>query len=160
MAPPRISASATAVFRSSREVFHNIAIKATKATTEKPISRTVRHSDDDSANRPNAAPRFCECTISKKPGITTWLSKAETRVSMIHLVSRSTANTAPARPYIIARAAESRMQDLFDGLGTGSADGRESGIRSDISGVLPAAFALRAGCALHFHINGITTTGR
>ena len=65
-APPRISANAVAVMRSKRGVLHNMTMRATSATAENPISSTVRHSEVDSANNPNAAPRFSECTISKK----------------------------------------------------------------------------------------------
>src|SRR5258706_14934378 len=40
---------------------------------------------------------------------------AESRVSIIHLVSRSMANTAPATPYMMTRAAGSRIGHRSEG---------------------------------------------
>src|SRR5712692_9013563 len=145
--------------RSRRDVLHSITVSAIKATTENPISSTARHSEEESANNPKAAPWFSECTISKNPGITTWVSNAETRVSMIHLVRRSMANTAPARPYIAPLAAGSRMQNLIHGAGARGADRGVSRIRSDVGGVLPAALAFAARGSLYLHLDGVSLAG-
>src|SRR5436305_8789241 len=105
-----------------------MALTAATAATEAITSSVVRHSEVESLKMPNATPRFCERTISKKPGITLRVSKNERRDSMIHLVRRSSTKTAAAVPNAFRR--RSAIQDLFDRIGASGADGRESGVRS------------------------------
>src|ERR1035437_241334 len=103
---------------------------------------------------PNAIPRFSECTMLNSPGITRTVSSAETLLSTIHLLMRSSANTPAAVPYAFTRGSampESTMDDLVDRPGARQADGRESRVSADIQRVLPAALALVSRRALHFH---------
>src|SRR6476661_3473685 len=116
------------------------------ASIEAITSSVVRHSEVESLKIPKATPRFCERTMSKNPGMTLCWSKKESRDSMIHFVSRSSTNTAAAAPNALRR--RSAIQNLFDRLDAPAADGRESGVGSDVGSVFPAAFALLPDGAL------------
>src|SRR6266516_7229264 len=98
--------------------------------------------------------------MSKKPGMIWRVSSTETRVSMIHLVKRSSAKTAPAIPSAFRRGLliPVGMVIIQYSLRTCAANGGESGSRSDIGGVLPATLALDARGPLHFH--GDVAAGR
>src|SRR5215467_15090934 len=79
-------------------------------------------------------------------------SVRETRVSIIHFVRRSSANTTPARPTALTRGSSFSIGIvILDGLSARGADRGKFAIRSHIRGVFPAALALYAGGALHSH---------
>src|SRR5262245_752413 len=90
--------------------------------------------------------------MSKKPGITLCVSITETRVSMIHLVKRSSVKMAAAIPRAFARGSRiGVIVIVLDRLGAGAADRREIGIRSHIGRILPATLAFQARGTLHLH---------
>src|SRR5947208_4824016 len=148
-APPSISDNPQSEYRSSLCAFHSIALTAATAAIEAITSSVVRHSEVESLKMPKATPRFCERTMSKKPGITLCVSKKESCDSMIHFVSRSSTNTAAAVPNAFRR--RSAIQNLFDSVGAPGAYSRETSVRSDVGGVLPTALALLPGGALDLH---------
>ena len=77
-APPRISARPQNDERSSRSGRQSIALTNATAASDSTINSVVRHSLDESLKMPKATPRFSECTMAKKPGITRSVSIAET----------------------------------------------------------------------------------
>src|ERR1019366_1599825 len=98
---------------------------------------------------PNAIPRFSERTMLNSPGITRTVSIAETLLSTIHLLRRSSASTPAALPYAFTRA--SAMDDLVDRRGARQADGRETRVAAHIRRILPAALAFLSRRALYFY---------
>jgi hypothetical protein len=75
-----------------------MAVTKTTAAADSTSSSVVRHSLVESFMMPNAIPRFSERTMLNNPGITRTVSIEETLLSTIHLLRRSSANTAAAIP--------------------------------------------------------------
>src|SRR5690242_11582027 len=88
--------------------------------------------------------------MSKKPGITLCVSINETWVSMIHLLKRSRANTAAAIPRALTRGSAMTFV-IQHRLRAGCANRWDCAVGADVGRVLPAALALAAHGALHFH---------
>src|ERR1017187_7624306 len=98
---------------------------------------------------PNAIPRFSESTMLNSPGITRTVSIAETLLSTIHLLRRSSASTPTAIPYAFTRP--SAMDNLVDRRRARQADGRETCVAAHIGRILPAALAFLSRRALYFY---------
>src|ERR1035441_2146898 len=128
-----------------------MAATNTTAAADSTINSVVGQSLVESFRMPNAIPRFSERTMLNNPGITGTVSMAETLLSTIHLLTRSSASTSAAVPYAFTR--ESTMQNLVDGCRAGQADGWETRVAADIQRVLPAALALASRRALDRHAN-------
>src|ERR1051326_7018569 len=91
--------------------------------------------------------------MSKNPGITLWTSSTETRVSISHLLRRSSANTPPAIPRALTRGSLIPIASFIfqHRRGAGDAYGGKFRVRTHIRRVLPAALALHAGRPLHLY---------
>src|ERR1035438_9529987 len=126
-----------------------MAAKNTTAAADSTVNSVVGQSLVESFRMPNAIPRFSERTMLNNPGITGNVSMAETLLSTIHLLRRSSASTSAAVPYAFTR--ESTMENLADGSGARRADGREPRVAADVRCVLPAALAFVARRALDCH---------
>src|ERR1035441_3340563 len=136
-------------WRSSRCPFHSMAATNTTAAADSTINSVVGQSLVESFRMPNAMPRFSERTMLNSPGITGTVSMADTLLSTIHLLMRSSASPNAAVPYAFTR--ESTMENLADGAGARQADGRETRVAADVQRVLPAALAFVSRRALHCH---------
>src|ERR1022692_4421682 len=112
-----------------------MAATNTTAAADSTINNVMGQSLVESFRMPNAIPRFSERTMLNNPGITGTVSMAETLLSTIHLLRRSSASTSAAGPYAFTR--ESTMENLADRAGARPADGRETGVAADIRGDLP-----------------------
>src|ERR1035438_1867807 len=126
-----------------------MAATNTTAAADSTINSVVGQSLVESFRMPNAIPRFSERTMLNNPGITGTVSMAETLLSTIHLLTRSSASTSAAVPYAFTR--ESTMENLADGAGARQADGRETRVVADVQSVLPAALAFDSRRALDRH---------
>src|ERR1035441_9094366 len=135
--------------RSRRCPFHSMAATNTTAAADSTINSVVGQSLVESFRMPNAIPRFSERTMLNNPGITGTVSMAETLLSTIHLLTRSSASTSAAVPYAFTR--ESTMENLADGAGARQTDRRETRVAADIQRVLPAALAFDSRRALDRH---------
>src|ERR1035441_7307029 len=135
--------------RSRRCPFHSMAATNTTAAADSTLNSVVGQSLVESLRMPNAMPRFSERTMLNNPGITGTVSVAETLLSTIHLLRRSSASTTAAVPYAFTRG--STMENLADRAGARQADGRETGVAADIRGVLPTALAFVSRRALDRH---------
>src|ERR1017187_1372307 len=126
-----------------------MAATNTTAAADSTIKSVVGQSLVESFRMPNAMPRFSERTMLNSPGITGTVSMADTLLSTIHLLMRSSASTSAAIPYAFTR--ESTMENLADGAGARQADGRETRVAADVRCVLPAALAFDSRRALDCH---------
>src|ERR1022692_2134546 len=126
-----------------------MAATNTTAAADSTINNVVGQSLVESFRMPNAIPRFSERTMLNNPGITGTVSMAETLLSTIHLLRRSSASTSAAVPYAFTR--ESTMENLADGAGARQAGRRETRVAANVQRVLPASLALDSRRALHFH---------
>src|ERR1035438_8340060 len=117
-----------------------MAAKNTTAAADSRVNSVVGQSLVESFRMPNAIPRFSERTMLNNPGITGNVSMAETLLSTIHLLRRSSASTSAAVPYAFTR--ESTMENLADGSGARQADGGETGGAAGIRCVLQEGAAL------------------
>src|ERR1035437_9750324 len=127
-----------------------MAATNTTAAADSTINSVVGQSLVESFRMPNAIPRFSERTMLNNPGITGTVSMAETLLSTIHLLRRSSASTTAAVPYAFTRW--STMENLVDGRGARHAAGGKAGVAADIRRVLPGALAFPPRRALHFHV--------
>ena len=114
-------------------------------------ARAVRQAECESLNRPNATPRFCECTISKKPGITgVHVERGDVRLD--DPLGEAVEREHRRRP---ARRLSGGVSAIAASLSPRPAQAAQMvgncGVRADIGGVLPAALALGAVGALHLH---------
>src|ERR1022692_3715294 len=126
-----------------------MAATNTTAAADSTINSVVGQSLVESFRMPNAIPRFSERTMLNSPGITRTVSIAETLLSTIHLLRRSSASTPTAIPYAFTRP--SAMDNLVDRRRARQADGRETRVAAHIGRILPAALAFLSRRALYFY---------
>src|SRR5207248_1867894 len=136
------------------------------------IRTAIFHSDGDSENNPNAAPRFCTCVRRKIPGTTTTESCRRILRATSHLDTRSRTMTSTAiRTWYLrmisgcdipqsldaslyVRCYSTRLH-LTQSFAASLANRRILCVLANVDGIIPATVALYACCFCNLDVNAL-----